>query len=207
MPVTDGHKRYSSRTVRAMAQDRRTRLMLAAADVIAARGFEAATVAEITRTAGVAKGSFYREFDSKDALAVAMQERFSGELLSRASAIASRLGGEDIWALADEFLEMIVDLNVEYRDIAAVLAKEASAKGSEDFGNAERRMTEIVTMGIRVGAASGEFKVDDPETVAAILIHGVQGLLHHALLYEETIDRDRILAAAKHVMRRSLGAE
>ena len=180
--------------------------MLVAAEVISSRGFEAATVEEITRKAGVAKGSFYREFDSKDALAVAMQERFYGELVSRGSSIASRLGKEDIWTLADEFLEMIVDLHVEYRDIAAVLAKESSVKGNDEWAKTDRRMTEIVTMGIRVGAASGEFEIDDPETVAAILIHGIQGLLHHSMLYEETIDRERILAAAKHVMRRSLGA-
>jgi AcrR family transcriptional regulator len=186
--------------------DRRTRLLIAAADVFAKRGFEVATVEEITRAAGVAKGSFYREFDSKEHVAVALQERFSDELISRASAIASRLGTEDILALADEFLEAIVDLNFEYRDIAAVLAKEASVKGHGDFANSERRMREIVTTGLRVGVAAGQFKIDDPETVAAILIHGVQGVLHHALLYEETFDRERILAAAKLVMRRTLGA-
>jgi TetR/AcrR family transcriptional repressor of nem operon len=180
---------------------------MAAVDVLSERGFEAATVEENTRVAGVAKGSFYREFSSKEELAVALQERFFDEVVARASAIASRLGAEDIWALADEFIEMIVDLHLENRDIAAVLMKEASVKGHEDFANADKRMKDIVTMGLRVGVATGEFDCKDPETVASILIHGIEGVLHHAMLYDEQVHRDRVLAAAKHVMRRSLGAK
>ena len=219
VPVTSGHSERDPSgvaygdgmprvpAVSSRASDRRTRLLLAAVDVLSKRGFEAATIEEITRAAGVAKGSFYREFSSKEDLAVAMQQGFFQEVMARATAIASRLGAEDIWALADEFIEMIVDAHLENRDIAAVLMKEASVKGQKDFAHADERMNEIVTMGIRVGVATGEFDCDDPETVASILIHGIEGVLHHAMLYNDDVDRERVLAAAKHVMRRSLGAK
>lgn len=196
-----------STAVRQRVTDRRTRLLLAAVDVLSKRGFEAATVEEITRAAGVAKGSFYREFSSKEELALALQERFFHEVMARATAIASRLGAEDIWALADEFIEMIVDAHLENRDIAAVLMKEASVKGHDDFAHADKRMNEIVTMGLRVGVATGEFDCEDPEMVASILIQGIEGVLHHAMLYDDDVDRERVLAAAKHVMRRSLEAK
>ena len=191
----------------AVSGDRRSRLLAAAADVFSRRGFQAATVEEITRVAGVAKGSFYREFVSKDAIVVALKERFLDELGTRASAIASRLGSEDVWALADEFLVAMIDMHLEYRDLAAVLAREAPQAGNDRFATSDQRMTEMIVMGLRVGTATGAFKIEDPEMVAGLLMHGVQGLLHQMLLYEGEVDRDRILAAARHVMRRTLGAE
>jgi AcrR family transcriptional regulator len=189
------------------SRDRRTRLLGAAADVFSRRGFEAATIDEITRLAGVAKGSFYREFESKDAIAVALKQVFLDEMTTRGAQIASRLGRDDIWALTDEFLAMIVDMHLEYRDIASVLAREAPAVADEHLGASDERMAEMIAMGIRVGTASGVFSVDDPEMVAHLLMHGVQGLLHQQLLYRPDVDRDRLLAAARHVVRRTLAAQ
>jgi AcrR family transcriptional regulator len=185
--------------------DRRESLLVAAARVFAERGFDAASIEEITSVAGVAKGSFYREFTSKDHVALALKERFVDELGRRTAAIVSRLGAEDIWDLTDEFLAMVVDLHLEHRDLASVLAREAPVEGFDSRAHTDR-LAEMIAVGIRVGTATGAFKVDDPETVAKILMNGIQGLLHQSLMHGEDIDRDRILAAARHIVRGSLSA-
>src|SRR5580704_12287019 len=51
-------------------------LLRAGAQVIAERGFEAATMAEIAARAGAPIGSLYRFFPSKDALADALIRRY-----------------------------------------------------------------------------------------------------------------------------------
>lgn len=52
----------------------RERLLDAAADVFARRGFHAATLDEIAERAGLTKGAVYSNFDSKDDLIVALLE-------------------------------------------------------------------------------------------------------------------------------------
>lgn len=59
----------------------RSRLMAAAGKVFAARGLERATVDEVAGEAGYTKGAFYANFESKEALFLAMlDERFAERL-------------------------------------------------------------------------------------------------------------------------------
>ena len=190
-----------------MADDRRARLLAAAADVFTRRGVAEATVAEITEMAGVAKGSFYREFESKDHIVVALQEQFVDQLLERASEMTARLSSGDLWTLADEFLVALIDFDLEHRDLAAVLEREAPLAGNDVFAASDRRLQEMMATGIRLGVATGVFDVEDPDMTAGILMHGIHGVLRHAILYDTDVDRDRIVAAAREVMRRVLGAD
>lgn len=57
----------------------REKLVDAAVDLILSRGYHATTVDEICEKAGVAKGSFYYAFDSKEDLGVAALEYFTAE--------------------------------------------------------------------------------------------------------------------------------
>jgi len=55
-------------------EDMRRRLVAAALNVFAARGYASATVAEIVQQAGCSKGAFYTHFASKEALFLALLE-------------------------------------------------------------------------------------------------------------------------------------
>jgi AcrR family transcriptional regulator len=59
----------------------RERILSAALDVFAARGFRAATMAEIAREAGVATGNLYRYFPDKDTLFHAVVPRSFADAL------------------------------------------------------------------------------------------------------------------------------
>ncbi len=67
-PGRDGGKRSTNRTQRVQE------LCQAALELFTERGTEAVTVDEITRRAGVAKGSFYRYFEDKPQLVLALFE-------------------------------------------------------------------------------------------------------------------------------------
>ena len=56
----------------------RLRFLDAAVQVIRERGYEAATIDDLCRTAGLTKGSFFHHFRSKEDLALAAADHFSG---------------------------------------------------------------------------------------------------------------------------------
>lgn len=59
----------------------RASLLAAAAEVFAARGFQAASVDEVAEAAGFTKGAVYSHFESKEDLFLAMlDERFAGRI-------------------------------------------------------------------------------------------------------------------------------
>src|ERR1700733_958456 len=93
---------------RSTGRRRVAELMRAGADVIAERGFEAATMAEIAAKAGAPIGSLYRFFPSKDALADAIIRRY-WELIDAAfQKTDSRSSSGTIDEFADDLLSVLV---------------------------------------------------------------------------------------------------
>jgi AcrR family transcriptional regulator len=96
-------------------------LLEAGAAVIAERGFQAATMAEIAAKAGAPIGSLYRFFPNKEVLADALIQRF-GELIDEAFAkIKSQIGTLSIQGLTSALLSLMTDLHGERLAIRALL--------------------------------------------------------------------------------------
>jgi AcrR family transcriptional regulator len=89
-------------------QETRAALLRAAEEVIGAKGFAAAAITDITRIAGIAQGTFYIYFDSKEHVfreLVLEMSRLTRKTLSRAVAAApDRLSAERLGLRA--FLEI-----------------------------------------------------------------------------------------------------
>src|SRR4051812_44203496 len=89
----------------------RIKLLAAAETVFATHGLEAAKVEEIAQRAGLAKGSFYLHFDSKDDAFRQLVEM----MLARLKAQLDALPDEALPAgtTFDQFLSLWVDLDLE----------------------------------------------------------------------------------------------
>ncbi len=100
----------AARKQREKSLQTRDELMAAAVELFGSRGFDATSVADITSRAGYAKGSFYRHWQSKDDLFLAIVE---GKLASYRAQRDARMNEADdlsgamgiIW----DFLETIID--------------------------------------------------------------------------------------------------
>ena len=169
------------------------------------KGIPNATVADITEAAGVAKGTFYLYYDSKEALLGALKRRFVDELIAHASAFFARVGRDDWWALAEATVESMIDFMLERRDQCYVFAQEGMTPDRySPFAEAERRLQEMFAAGIAAGMDAGAFHTEDPELTATMIDHAISGTVEHAMLYDETIDRDRLVRAAKSLIRKAL---
>ncbi len=188
-------------------EERREDILDAGLRVFVERGIPHVTVADITAAAGVAKGTFYLYYDSKEALLGALKERFVDELIAHASSLFARIGRDDWWALADATVESMVDFMLEHADQCQVFAQEGmTPENYAPFAECEAKLQEMFAAGIKMGVEAGVFECEDPETTAALIDHSIQGTLEHAMLYRgvESIDRDRIVAAGQTLIRKVL---
>jgi AcrR family transcriptional regulator len=111
--------------------------MEAAASVIAERGFEAATMAEIASRAGALVGSLYHFFPNKEVLADALIQRYGGIIEEAFAGIDSRAASMPIEELADALVYLLVAIQGESKAMRALLEARAefSAK-RQDFRDA-----------------------------------------------------------------------
>jgi AcrR family transcriptional regulator len=101
-------------------KERVAALLRGGAEVIAERGFEATTMAEIAARAGAPIGSLYRFFPNKDALADALMQRFVDLTEAAFEKIEARPDASSLDEFADALLTALVDLRGETH--AAVVA-------------------------------------------------------------------------------------
>jgi AcrR family transcriptional regulator len=191
---------------KAAVDERREHLLDAARTVFAAKGLSNATVSDVAEAAGVAKGTFYLSFESRDELLGALKRRFVDDLVARATVLYTRVGRDDWWALADVTVESMIDFMLEHRDLIQVFAQEAlTPESREIYADAEHRLRNIFAAGIKAGMEAGAFRRTDPVLTATFLDHAIHGTIESAILYEGGIDRDHVVAGAKELMRRVLG--
>ena len=88
----------------------RTELRNSAIELFGQNGFNATTIADITRRAGYAKGNFYRYWKSKDDIFLTiMEERFKKYREGREEALANATGLEEVLDVILNFLGAIID--------------------------------------------------------------------------------------------------
>jgi AcrR family transcriptional regulator len=197
--------RTARKRVTKSPDERRQDILDAALSVFAEKGIARTTVADIAEAAGVAKGTFYLYFDSKENLVGALKEGFVDEILDHASALYGRVGKDDWWALVDETVTSFVDFMLEHRDMIHVMVQEGvTPETSPQFAECQRRVDEMFAASIKMGIDAGVFDVEDPELIGRFLHYAVDGALSHAIMYEENFDRGRLVAAARELVRKTL---
>ncbi|NUR16753.1 MAG: TetR/AcrR family transcriptional regulator [Dermatophilaceae bacterium] len=92
----------AARRITARRQATRDRVLEAASDVFAERGFHGASVEDICERAGFTRGAFYSNFSSKDDLVLELSRRHSEALVDRI-----RAASKQERATADEVLQAV----------------------------------------------------------------------------------------------------
>jgi TetR/AcrR family fatty acid metabolism transcriptional regulator len=153
--------------------DKAALILAAATRVFAQRGFFSAQVADIAREAGVAAGTVYLYFKSKDDLLVSIFDRTMREAIDE--------GRAALTALADplERLRRIAELHLERlggdRDLAVVFQVELrqSTRFMEQFSATRlREYLGIIRDVIAEAQASGQIRRDVSPTVATKVLFG-----------------------------------
>ena len=166
-------------------EDRRNRVLAAAASVFARYGYQPATIDQIAEAAGVAKGSVYLSFKSKEDLFYGLFEEFSRDFIVNEFDPAVESGEHVCDRLADIFYriaeaaeedESAIPLTLEFWSVCGI------AQTRDRFGRKYAEVllkfrSRIVEL-LEHGKARGEIDPDAPlEAIASCLIAIVDGLL------------------------------
>jgi AcrR family transcriptional regulator len=194
----------------AVATGTRERLLVAARELIEEGGYGAASVLAIAERAGVAAGTLYRHFASKEELFVEVF-RSVCEREERAMRLAgARLPAS---ATAQERLQAVLATFAQRALQNPRLAWALIAEPVDPRVDAERiayraRYAELIATGLAAGIAAGELPEQNVDLTAAALVGGCGEALVGPLspLAAGGPDPDEIVAALRTFVGRAVGA-
>jgi AcrR family transcriptional regulator len=157
----------------------RERILSAAVELIAERGYRAVTVADIVKRAAIARLKFYENFSSKQDCFLAAYERGLGE--------ATRRVGEACERHPDSFPERVsagiaalLDYAVAEPALARACIVEAPLLGAAMQGARERSLAGFAPL--LCGARQGVGEAELPASVEESVFDGLYWLLYDAIL-------------------------
>ena len=153
--------------------DKRERILAAAERIFARHGFFAARVSEVAKEAGVADGTIYLYFKSKDDLLISVFENRMAHVNDQLrTAIADLPPGEQLRAFIRAYLRMVSDEPTAVEVLTIELRQ--SSKFMKEYDNPQFADFLRMLGGIIAdGQARGELDATIPSHVAARMIFGI----------------------------------
>jgi TetR/AcrR family fatty acid metabolism transcriptional regulator len=167
-----------SRRARAREGDKRDRILRAATKVFARKGFHATRVSEVAKAAGVADGTIYLYFKSKDDLLVSLfEDRVVLLLATLERELARRQTYEDKLRCV---LELQLGLLEGERDLAEVITvnlRQSTRLMKQYAAPKFMQYLDVIARVVEGGQKAGEFRPDlSPHLVARAVFGALDGL-------------------------------
>lgn len=165
-----------------VSQNQRERMLLAMAELVAARGYQKTTIELIAKTSRVALGTFYEHFSSKEQCFLAA---FDESVAAAKEVFAEMLDPEEPWQeQISAGLEIFLEMVVKERARAKLCIVEAQAAGSTSLGRYQA-MLESVAPKLREGREFNPRASRLPDGLEVAIAGGIAWLVHQRLLADE----------------------
>ncbi len=183
---------------------RRREIVDAALRLFATKGYSATTVNDILEAVGIAKGTFYHHFTSKEEVMRAVVLQIVDRSTERAEAVA----GDESIPVVDRVLAILASQQIQGDDASMISALHEA--GNAEFHllshiGAITRLTPIIGRVVRQGVDEGVFDVEYPEETVAILLTAAFFLTDEGF-EGHTPNMDRLLPALLIAAERLFGA-
>lgn len=192
---------------------RRREILDAATHLFRERGFDVATVQAIAGQAGVAAGTVYLYFPSKEAILVAIQEDFEAGLLDRFEEIAQAVLAEEDTSgeivsyqeVVERLIDGLLDYGLERRAVFEVIARHVGRVAVVPDGPIlEGALTELLARVIREGVRLGYVHTSDPEMGAYLLNLAAISAIAQAIAFEDEAMLARAVRGIKELYIKAL---
>jgi AcrR family transcriptional regulator len=184
-------------------EERRHELMSAAQRLFLEHGVGPTTIEQITTAAGVAKGTFYLYFTSKEDVLAALAARFAQEQLGKIEA-AIAVKPESDWqgklaAWAGAAVASYLDA-IRLHDIVFYGHRPAAR---EDLGS--NIVIDHLAKFLQAGAKAGAWAKHDFRFLAVFLFTGLHGVVDDAYTPGEQVNRSRLTRRLEELCFRAVG--
>jgi AcrR family transcriptional regulator len=210
----------STQTIRSRTKQpevRRDQLLEAAEKLFAEKGYAETTVLDIAEAAGVAKGTFYLYFPSKEHCVSALKERLMQGLVERFEDVLVPLfervmSGEvqpadvDMEGVTQQLMEHTFEHAIEHAEAFDMLFHQGDTMEVDELHMAHAaKITQLIADIITQMNELGLTHVKHPVQTARILFYGVHFALDIAMCREQTRDLTELKEAAVEISLRALG--
>lgn len=188
-------------------------LLDAAAELIAERGIERASLASIGERANVSRGLPTHHFGSKDVLIARLaertQEHIAQYMLDRRKSMGEISGIEVVRQTVDAYLELFQDPSPDVRALIIMWGSTfPSASSVDGMADAERRSYDGLAEVIASGQRDGSIRADADPTASAVLLLGMmRGIAALMLADSDLTDMGRVRASCEQWITTSLRVE
>ncbi len=210
--VRDAVSSVLKRRVVKPTEQRRAEILEAALGLFSSKGFHDTTMEEVAREAGVAKGTIYLYFQSKEHLLLALKRDFMQGLTDVvagivADAIEHLEAGKqaDYRDIIDDIFEGVVDYHRQRREEVEVVVRQSPSPDLvREALDLEREYLALVTNAFRTGMEYDLVHTEDPEMTAHLITAAIRDNIATCLCYGEPADLDRLVEASKQMLYKAL---
>jgi len=162
-----------------MSVQTRERIVRAAKEEFALRGYHGTQISHIVKRAGVARGTFYLYFKSKEEL---FKELLKGVIEDLRSLIKPVDPLRDPLPQVEENLRRVIDYALKNEELARIILYRAcEPEFAEPLQSFFSELTSMVKKSLERGMNMGLLREHDPEVVAAVVIGGVKEVVKELL--------------------------
>ncbi len=190
------------RTARAHArrQKRRALILDAAIACFCERGYHKTHVSDIIAAAGVARGTFYLYFPSKNAIFQELLDDLLTELRANINGVDTYPGAPPVYDQLLRVVRQILELAARNRALASIVLREAVGLDEETerkLGTFYDTLHTYIRESLENGQAMGLLRELDTDIVATCVLGSIRQVLYRELVHktEDDIDLDRLAAA------------
>lgn len=194
------------------ATERREEILTAALRRFAADGFEETSMQRVADEAGVATGTLYLYFPSKEHMLEALHSRFHDGLTAVFAEIVQELAdrvARDERLAVTEVVDVFVDAGAQYcrrnRDLLSIVV---CAMPRIDVDHRHRESDQAFEQGmaalIEQAKAEGLVHTSDPLLTVRLLNRAISEAIGHAVLFEDDAALARVVAQAKELWHKAL---
>jgi AcrR family transcriptional regulator len=185
-------------------EQRRGDLMNAAQRLFLEHGIGPVTIEQITSSAGVAKGTYYLYFLSKEDLLTALRGRFARELHAKiCAAIAAVKSPQDwkgklaAWAMA--IVAGYLD-SLRLHDILFYASHPRTREGLVD-----NIIIDDLCDLLEAGVAAGAWSVDDARFTAVFFFNGLHGVVDESFMNKKRVNPSQLARKLERLCFRTVG--
>lgn len=166
--------------------ERKTKILTAAADLVARNGYHSVSMSDIGSAAGITGSGIYRHFASKSAVLVALFDQVIDNLLRDEAHIVE--GNADLDTALKKLILGQVEFVVADRELAQVYHNEIHNLPTEDQRRLRRKQRMYIEEWVHL---LDELRGDLTDADARTLVHAAIGAIQSTLFHNSGLPEDR----------------